>query len=540
MLLRSGLCAFVSLLSITSVLLIVHLYSTRGAPSTDWIPDQISSRLPTKLTASEADEEQQCSERIDWLDRGDRSSAFQYARREIVVRQNANAKRDLLTKIKEPLFPRLQTVDLSANSTFTLGHCKEPLILEVPIYSKDPVDASNIIFGIQTTMKRLDDTIEALVRWLTQSRAKGAKLFVIVKESEENEADKGAMKELESKMRAQDLDVTLVPPFAGDAFSERYFSLVKIMYTHSNDQTEWVALIDDDTFFPSMHSLLEMLGERDPKQQHYIGSLSEDWWSVSVYGLMGFGGAGVFLSKALAEVIDRNYDQCKVESHTTAGDIRVKECIYAHSNVKLTNIPELHQVDFKGDKSGYYESGHLPLSLHHWKDWSKEGVDYLLVKMHLVSDVCGDCFMQRWQFGGDTVLSNGFSVATYPQSNLDQLNMEQMERTWDDGTQVKDSINHGFDHSLEPARPKLTTDEKVQHMLLEAVAIDAGVRQLYLHEGKDGELDTILELLWREDRATDQDDPDKSMDEEPTIQSGTQEEDRKGDNDRKPKRYLHA
>lgn len=525
MLLRSGLCAFVSLLSLTSIILIIHLYSTKGAPSSDWIPDRITTHLPSQLTphATESNE-QNCSSRIEWLDRKDRSSPFRYARRDITVRQSRTAKRTLLTKIEEPLFPDLQMVDLSADSSFPLEHCKESLILDVPVYSKEPVDASNIVFGIQTTMKRLDDTIDALVRWLSTTRAKGAKLFVIVKESEEVEADKGAMKDLESKMRGQDLDVTLVPPFTGDSFSERYFSLVKVMYDNRNDRTQWISLIDDDTFFPSMHSLLEMLAERDPEDQHYIGSLSEDWWSVSVYGLMGFGGAGVFLSMALAEVIDKNYAKCKEESDTSAGDIRVKECIYAHSNVKLTNIPELHQVDFKGDKSGYYESGHLPLSLHHWKDWSIDGADFLLAKMHLVSDVCGDCFMQRWQFGEDTVLSNGFSVATYPKGNLKDINMERMEGTWDDGTQVQGSRNHGFDHSLGPARPRLSAGEKIQHMLLEAVTVDGGVRQTYLHEGQNGELDTILELFWKEEQPRDSQNDSKMPASEPnTNQPGNVE-----------------
>ena len=506
MLLRSGLCAFVSLLSLTSIILIAHLYSTQGAPSADWIPDHIAPHLPAQLRPHGADiNKKNCSRRIDWLDRKDRSSPFQYARRDIVVRQSSTAKRTLLTKVNEPLFPDLQQADLSADSSIQLEYCKEPLVLDVPAYSKKPVDASNIIFGIQTTMQRLDDTIEALVRWLPSTRAEGAKLFVIVKESEELEANEGAMKDLELKMRAQDLDVTLVPPFAGDSFSERYFSLVKIMYNHRNDQTQWISLIDDDTFFPSMHSLLETLAKHDPKEQHYIGSLSEDWWSVSVYGLMGFGGAGVFLSMALAEVIDDNYAKCKDESHTTAGDIRVKECIYAHSNVKLTNIPELHQVDFKGDKSGYYESGHLPLSLHHWKDWSTDGANYLLAKMHLVSDICGDCFMQRWQFGEDTILSNGFSLAIYSKGILETIDLDRMEGTWDPGNQVEGSINHGFDHSLGPARRRLGADEKVQYMLLEAVATDGGVRQTYLHDGKDGQLDTVLELFWTEEEARDKD-----------------------------------
>jgi len=502
MLFRSATTAFLCLLSITSVILVAHLYNTKGAPSPEWIPPKIKDHLPPQLISKPATTPQDvnCSSRIDWLDRKDRRSPFHYARRDILVRADPAAKRTLMTTVDEPLFPKLQPVDLSADSSIELQHCLEPLVLKVPPYSKKPPNASNLMFGIQTTMARLDNTIETLVRWLPRT---GAKLFVIVKETEDVEADANAIKELEAKLRAQDLDATLVPPFKGDVFSERYFSLVKIMYNHRNDKTEWIGLIDDDTFFPSMHSLLDMLAEHDPKDQHYIGALSEDWWSVTTYGYMGFGGAGVFLSISLAEVIDRNYDKCRVSTDTTAGDIRVMECIYDNTNTRLTHIPELHQVDFHGDHSGYYESGHQPLSLHHWKDWDMDGEGWLLARMHLVADICGDCFMQRWQFGDDTVLSNGFSIAKYPKSNLKKLDMNKMEATWNKGAQVHDSHNHGFDHSLEPTRPKLKPSEKVQFMLLDAVAIEGGVRQTYFHKGADKELDTILELSWKEDQPTD-------------------------------------
>ena len=502
MLLRSGTTAFFSLLSLTSIILVAHLYSTKGAPSSDWIPPEIKNHLLPQLVPKPtlATLDVNCSRRIDWLDRKDRLSPFNYARRDIIVRADPEAKRTLMTKVDEPLFPMLQAVDLSADSSIELQHCMEALVLKVPPYSKEPARASNLLFGIQTTLKRLDDTIETLVRWLPKT---GAKLFAIVKEAEDVEADENAMKDLEAKMRARDLDATLVPPFKGDSFSERYFSLVKILYNNRNDKTEWIVLIDDDTFFPSMRSLLNMLAERDPKGQHYIGALSEDWWSVTTYGFMGFGGAGVFLSLGLAEAIDRNYAKCKSSSGTTAGDIRVKECIYASTNTKLTHIPELHQIDFHGDKSGYYESGHQPLSLHHWKDWSMDGEGFLLASMHLVSDICGDCFMQRWQFGDDTVLSNGFSIAKYPNGNLNNLDMTKMEATWDPGAQVEGSSNHGFDHSLEPARPKSKPSEKVQFMLLEAVTVDGGVRQTYVHEGADGDPDTVLELFWKEEQQTE-------------------------------------
>lgn len=500
MLFRNGLAAFFALLSVTFIILVAHLYSTRGAPSSDWIPPEIKHHLPPQLIpeSAPATEDVNCATQIDWLDRTERLAPFNYARRDIIVQADPKAERTLLTQIDEPLFPLVQNVDLSADSSFELQHCMEPLVLKVPSFSKEPPDASNLMFGIQTNRQRLDDTIGVLLRWLPKT---GARLFVILKETDEVEVEEQVMKDLEAKMRDQGLVVTLVHPSKGDKFSERYFSLVKVLYENRNDQTEWIALIDDDTFFPSMDSLLDMLAIYDPEDQHYIGSLSEHWWAVVRYGMMGFGGAGVFLSIPLAKIVDENYDRCKATTDTTAGDIRVKDCVYSSSNTKLTHIPELHQIDIAGDKSGYYESGHQPISLHHWKDWwSDEAKDFLLGKMHLVADVCGECFMQRWQFGDDTVLSNGYSIAKYPKGNLNKLDMNKMEATWEPSIPVDGSRNSGFDHSLEPSRPQLKPSEKAQFMFVEATVINGGVRQTYVLEGVDGKPDTLIDLFWKEEQ----------------------------------------
>ncbi|XMA10916.1 hypothetical protein WAI453_003707 [Rhynchosporium graminicola] len=38
--------------------------------------------------------------------------------------------------------------------------------------------------------------------------------------------------------------------------------------------------------------------------------------------------------------------------------------------------------------------------------------------MHHAAEICDSCFLQRWQFGRDTVLSNGSSIAHYPDGHL--------------------------------------------------------------------------------------------------------------------------
>ncbi len=497
MLLRSGIAAFVCLLSLTSVVLVIQLYSRKSSLSTGWIAPFSGHPVGP------------CPDRLDWLDRLNLTYPIRYAHRDIVTRPTSKAKRNPVTKIDKNLFPELQTIDPSDNPKVELQNCKDPLVLDVPAPPKNPIDASHVIFGISTTIKRLDDTIPQLMRWLPHTNAK---LFVVVIEAGEVDeetawvaADTNQVAELRTKMRGLGLDVTLVEPLRKeDIFSERYFSLAEIMYTHRGPDTEWVALMDDDTFFPSIPSVLSMLAEYDSNEQFYVGALSEDWWSVVHYGLMGFGGAGIFLSVAMAESIHNNYDHCKADSRSSAGDIRIMECIIYNTNTKLTNVPELHQIDVHRDLSGIYESGRMPLSLHHWKGGGPDEKGYDLPTMHLVADVCGDCFLQRWQFGKDTLLSNGFSISMYPKGDLDGMNFDKLEETWDTPSIVEGSTNGGTAHSLGPTRRKMILEEeKVQYRLMDSVVIDGGVRQTYLHPGVDGDIDTVLELVWVQGKSGD-------------------------------------
>ena len=451
-----------------------------------------------------------CPDKLDRLTNVDLVYPIRYAHRDIIVNPSADKKRAPVTRVDEPLFPDFQVIDLTENAKLELRHCAEPLVLDVPLFMKDPPDASHLTFGISTTMKRLDGSIPSLVRWLPGTHAK---LFVIVTESEgvgvaEGQEGKVAIKanekqkeELQAKMKGLDMDVTLVHPLElQDEFSEKYFSLIKIMYDNRNDKTQWITMLDDDTFFPSIPALISMLGKYDPQEYHYIGGLSEDWWSVTKYGMMGFGGAGIFLSIALADILASNHRFCKDTSHTSAGDIRVMECIHQLTDTKLETEHSLHQIDLAGDLSGFYESGRLPLSLHHWKTRGETmfgGKGYNLPMMHLVSDICGDCFLQRWQFGKDMVLSNGYSIAIYPNDNLRNLRLEAMEETWSKVDVVEGSDNHGIDHSLAPTRPRLALDEeKIHYRLVDSGIVDGGVRQSYLHRGLDGDIDSLFELFW--------------------------------------------
>jgi hypothetical protein len=198
------------------------------------------------------------------------------------------------------------------------------------------------------------------------------------------------------------------------------------------------------------------------------------------------------------------------------------DCIYKFSTTKLTHIPSLHQVDMHGDLSGFYESGREMLSLHHWKEGSAAGYKLEMEKMHLVADICDTCFLQRWQFPKDIVLTNGFSINHYPQGHLtgkksgvltgpatEKIDLYQIEHTWGDDLNVL--------HSLAPTREKMSEEAKIGYKLLDSMAVDPGdgrkdtVRQVYFKEGSGGEMDTVMVLNWKAG-------PNAGPDEVPRVQ----------------------
>ena len=493
---RGRLMTLMCFFFLIAVLLFVQLFWKKTAPAPLTEKPLAASPLLHHLES--------CPNRIDWLQNPTIKFPVRYARRDIVINPKPGTRRDSLTKINEPLIPEFQVINSVDDPNLALEHCKDPLMLDVPAFAKDPYDAFHIIFGFATLLDRLEDSIVFLERWIAYTHAR---LFVIaVGPDEKTPTDMKRMRELEKHMRGLGIDVTIVKPLEkGDNMPERYFSLAKLMYSNRNENTEWIALIDDDTFFPSMRALVSMLNGHDPTERWYIGAMSEEWWSVVRYGFMGFGGAGVFLSIPLAAVINEHYNDCRERSRAGAGDMRILECIKWNTDTKLTHIPGLHQIDLHGDRSGLFESGRMLLSLHHWKEgwWDEDGVGtwFPMSAMHLVADVCGECFLQRWQFGTDMIFSNGYSIATYPKGHLSRsknsTDFAKVENTWVRAGLIEGSFNKGYDHYLGPLRPKLELEEeKLQYRFLEAVAVNGGVRQLYLHMGIDGDLDSLIEVFW--------------------------------------------
>ena len=312
MLLRSRTAAFLGLILLILVALGIHVQQKKQwKPPSNWIPDI------TKISGTK--EIPNCTDGLPWPDLDIVDGSVMYARQQIIVKPKTDLERQSVTVLDQPLFPKLQEIDWLGNPEARLSGCQDPIVLEVPAFERKPIDASHILFGISTTVERLDNSIQYLERWIANT---GARLYVVVIGPEEKSPDAQKMKEVESKMHDLGIKVTISEPLSmNDVGSQRYFSLTRLMWSNRDDNTRWITLIDDDTFFPSMPSLLGMLGQYDPRKEWYLGGLSEEWWSVARYGLMAFGGAGVFLSIAMAETIDANYDDCRSRSDTGSGDV---------------------------------------------------------------------------------------------------------------------------------------------------------------------------------------------------------------------------
>jgi hypothetical protein len=230
----------------------------------------------------------------------------------------------------------------------------------------------------------------------------------------------------------------------------RYIKLIPYLYRQEESRhRKWLILCDDDTFFPCMHGLAQSLEPFDHSKELYIGTLSEDVGAVERHGSQAFGGAGVILSLPMAKKITDSISSCtsarKVKEAGWQGDKLLRNCIYQNSDALLVLLPGLWQLDFRGDPAGFYEWGHKPLSLHHYRggSWHKARP----LQFSKIAYVCGeDCILQRFQTADNFIISS-YSIAYYPAGIT--FDVSKVERTFE-ALWEKD---WNFDFVFVPQRP---------------------------------------------------------------------------------------
>lgn len=433
---------------------------------------------------------------------------FDYVKRYVRFRRGGERK-----SVSEVPQPFLSHPFLEINSSLE-SHSREcPAPLEVFVPESDfpsTVDASDLLFGVSTTLDRFlnPDTnpIEEWKFWLTDGKgsSNGGKLVVILAS-----ASTPQVEELEGLLRSVGIDADVYPA-RGTEMAVRYLRLLPTLYNHpSRPNKKWIVTVDDDTFFPSMHALTAKLAEFDHTKDMYIGTLSEDVNNIFRHGSQAFGGAGVFLSQSSARLVAERFDSCasrrKIRQADTGwgpqGDVLLRKCLYENSDVRLTVLPGLWQLDIRRDAAGFFESGTAPLSLHHYRG----GMWFAARALQYAKSAyaCGEgCVLQRFRTGDDFILS-GFSVAHYPRG-ID-FDLAQRERTF---SAMPPDFGGNFDYAMGPQRAGLHgTGRKVSWELQEAeVGGDGSLVQVYVRHGEDRRFqygegegrnrDGIVEVVW--------------------------------------------
>jgi hypothetical protein len=464
------------LLSITAIISIFHLfllnhdstlYSTIQpffTPQTDPKPTRASFKLPTNSTLD-----------LSYLYKHNLSPKIYYSRRSIAT-QYFTGERPELTVTSDALFPPPQVVG-GVSITEAEITSLPPINLQVP--TSPDVDLSVMSFGISTPIDRLEVSIPHISHWLANT---GSLLHVVSREDEKIAAVQDQMQWLGIKVNISTSDLDM---------PKAYFSIINHLYQNREPQTEWLAVFDDDTFVTSLPYLIQHLHKTyDSSIPTIVGAVTDENLALARFGLVPFGGGGIFISVSLAAqlCIPEVYEQCML-SGKGQGDGLVSECINTHTASKVIYDHGLNQMDIHSP-AGYFESGRRMLTVHHWKSW----FDVDVAASSLVSKACGDeCIFQRWKFDSQRlVLNNGFSINVYDENVFPDINFADVEMTWPGQPQ-------NYIHHISPLREAVTEGKKTFRMVESVVLEGLGVRQVYVWRDGDhkGELiDEVKELLW--------------------------------------------
>ncbi|KAJ5973222.1 hypothetical protein N7481_010432 [Penicillium waksmanii] len=409
----------------------------------------------------------------EWLPRKNYTRA--YLRPRLV---NPDTEFHTLEEIVKPVLPPMVTMErgmvVSPDNKEENFICPE--IIDIDVAADDSVEeTSKLLFGLATTVDRLDRLLPSLLYTYGNTKAG---LIVLVPESDDD------LEKQETYFRNRGLDLTLIASPLD--FTARYFGMVEAFIEHirkHRPHTTWVGFSDDDTFFLSLPTIAKELKLFDETKKHYIGSLSEASWQVDTFGHIAFGGAGVFVSKPLLDVLWKYYDECQSWGEQP-GDQKLGQCIQRFGNTPLTLWPSLYQMDMTDPVDGVYESGRKIESMHHWNSWYSKDV----VKMTTVAAAAGrKSVLRRWVFDQEEVvnaatgekvrhfwvLTNGYSMVKRPGLRTPR----------------------GFEERLGPLRP--AEDEgiaKDRWLLSNAYVVGDNVHQFYVREEDEGH--SVIEIVW--------------------------------------------
>ncbi|KAM0786496.1 hypothetical protein ACM66B_001954 [Microbotryomycetes sp. NB124-2] len=375
---------------------------------------------------------------------------------------------------------------------------------------------NKIMFGMSTTADRVLYNIPVWQHWIPTAAGSSAldsgtndawkdtsKLLILTPPPNPTEAARTR----EAVEEARSLGINLVMrKRESDRFETRYFSLTEEMWEEAlkreaaeGVRTEWFVFMDDDTFFPDFDSVKRMLSQRDYTTPVLLGALSESKKQVKQWGHISYGGAGIYVSRALLELMNAPgaFQECLDEYGASfGGDAMVSHCAARVTKMEVEDIltidPTLHQMDIRGDGTGFFQSGFLFTSIHHWGSWftlfppwSETGTGDLRKQVTIVGKaakaVNGDNWQRRYVFeNGKVVVNLGYSVVLEAKT-LTESELEKSEHTWWE-FETFHPIRAGQEEALEKRTYYLTG---VKHLERDIVKLE--------HKNREGEK---VDIIW--------------------------------------------
>ncbi|GAA5968475.1 hypothetical protein JCM8115_006402 [Rhodotorula mucilaginosa] len=292
-----------------------------------------------------------------------------------------------------------------------------------------------------------------------------------------------------------------------DRFETRYFALVEEMWIEAKRReeadgvrTDWFIFADDDTFYPDFDSLARLLASHDPDEDWLIGALSESTKQVAQWGHIAYGGAGIILSRAVMDKMNAaGFWRTCLQKYGSAfgGDAMLTHCAAdaMARDVKdaLTLEETTHQLDIRGDGTGFFQSGFLFTSIHHWGSWftlfppwHESGAGDLRNGVGLVGKaakaVGGDNWGRRYLFeAGRVVVALGYSV-TVEAKALKEEDAAKSEHTWWEFETF---------HPIRPSHEE-AKDKRTYYITAVRQVDPAGIYRLE-HKNREGER---VDILW--------------------------------------------
>jgi hypothetical protein len=426
------------------------------------------------------------------------TSRIHYRRYCFTAIQKKEKKRQSLIGLDWPLLSanageRIETgpFDSDGVNKASLPQCQQGQMLYVPLDDSHlKTDTGKLMLGTATFLERINQSLPEMSHWLANT---DTTLLVILRDRKPDVEDMQAVMKLAEDLK---MSVTLILDNSMTGEAQSNFGLATYLQKALSDKTQWIGIIDDDTFFPSLPRLIQSLAAYDHSLPWYIGGLTERRLGISREGFKAWGGAGVFFSRPLLNTLADNHQNC-LPMAKKWGDALWRDCVLKVTSptVHLTRLAGLNQLDMYGNMAGWYESNPNTLSIHHWKSWHQFPVPLA----HLVTDVAGiDTFLQRYHYTDNVVFTNGYSIVYYP-DGLPDLNL--IEGTMHPYPGAKMPAAGGeFKDSLGRLRSVLKEGvEKISWTFVTAVKTGNGcVRQFYVKgaSAEQTDVDSVIEIDW--------------------------------------------